>query len=454
MALDLLGVRELPYLTRRNYYYEVIHIVPWGVMVGMIEGNIASIVVAKTFDGSGLLIATASATPVGTLLFSMIWGMLSVGRPKLRLATIFGAATALLTATVWLTPRTELGGILFVVQMAAAQVFLSGVVTVRAGLWRANYPSHARGRITARLQAVRLITSVIVLAVVSASFDYDASLYRYLYPAAAASGLLALTILRRIHVRHERSELRRINSGPPPSPAGERDFKTQRVSVGGALSPVRIVRQTISLLRDDRRFARYLLAQALLGTGIQIVMPVLVITLNTHWRLYWISVVIMEILPKLMMFGSLRRWGRLFDRIGVPHFRVLNGSCAAVGALFGMAAAMIVQAIETGSPPWILSAAVSLFAMRSILQGLARGGGALAWNLGHLHFARKEHADLYMGAHVSLTGVRGLISPFLGVALWHWFGWGVWTASFLFCAGGVLMFYRLACTETREKRSA
>lgn len=469
--MDPLGIRGVPFMARRNYYFEVIHLVPWSLLAGMIEGNIASIVVAKTFHGSSLLIATASATPIGALLFSLGWGMMCVGRPKLRLATIFGGAAALCTATVFLTPRSPHAGMIFVAQMAAAQVFLAGVVTVRAALWRSNYPPEARGRIASRLYAVRMIISIGALIGASVLFDYDADLYRYVYLAAAVCGLIALVILQRVHVRHERAELRRINDLPAVHTAHESgrakprrasDAATgsagdlapnaspaaRRVSIAAALSPRRVLAETFTVLREDPRFTRYLWAQALLGSGMQIVLPVVVIILDANWHLFWTSVVIIEVLPKLAMFGSLGRWGHLFDRIGVLRLRVLNGTCAAVGSLFGMLATLFVVHQDSVLATWALPAAAILFAGRGITQGLARGGGALAWNLGHLHFAKREKADVYMGVHVSFTGVRGLITPFVGIALWHLLGWGVWAVSALICAAGVLMFQQLARSDS------
>ena len=79
-VLDLLGARRLPFLARRNYRIEVCHLFHWGVIVGLIEGNIGSIVVDKTFGGGSLLVAAASATPIGAQLLSIIWGSLAVGR--------------------------------------------------------------------------------------------------------------------------------------------------------------------------------------------------------------------------------------------------------------------------------------------------------------------------------------------------------------------------------------
>jgi hypothetical protein len=67
-----------------------------------------------------------------------------------------------------------------------------------------------------------------------------------------------------------------------------------------------------------------------------------------------------------------------------------------------------------------------------LLTGIADSGGVLAWNLGHNDFAKDHNASHYMGVHVTLTGIRGLIAPFLGVGIYQLLeswrpGSGVWT---------------------------
>ena len=51
------------------------------------------------------------------------------------------------------------------------------------------------------------------------------------------------------------------------------------------------------------------------------------------------------------------------------------------------------------------------------MLGIGFGGGMLAWNLGHQHFAPPHRDSQYMSVHVMLTGLRGLFAPFLGVAI-------------------------------------
>jgi hypothetical protein len=57
-----------------------------------------------------------------------------------------------------------------------------------------------------------------------------------------------------------------------------------------------------------------------------------------------------------------------------------------------------------------------------MIDGFSRGGGMLAWNLGHNDFADRHMVALYMGIHVTLTGVRGILAPYLAIVMlygWH-----------------------------------
>jgi hypothetical protein len=436
--LDFLGVRSLPYLARRNYYYEFKHLIPWGMMAGMVEGNAASIVVAKTFGGGSMLVAAASATPIGSLLFASVWSVMSVGRPKLRLALIFGTAASLCAATVAFTPRTPIGGVLFVVQMAAAQIFLSGVVTIRASLWKHNYSPAVRGTIAARLQALRMLTSIAVFALASYLFDVDPGWYRFVYPAAAVLGLLAMFILRRVHVRHERTELARMSA----ETAG-----MGRADIGDVLSPRHVFGRLLHVIRTDRRYTRYLATQMFLGISVQMVMPVLVIVLAAKLHRYMLTAALVDLIPKALMFASVQSWGRLYDRVGVLRMRVFTGSCASLGLVFGLAATYVLVHDPSPGRHAVLVLALALFTARAIMHGVHQGGGTLAWNLGHLHFAKRNDAEVYMGLHQALTGVRGIVAPFLGVALWHLVGWWVWGVALVLCVSSVVGFHLMARTE-------
>ena len=345
---------------------------------------------------------------------------------------------------------------MFVGQRAVAQVFLTGVITVRSALWKSNYPKAFRGQITARLQLVRLLTSVAAMIAAGLLFDRQATAYRFAYPLVALCGAAAIIVLQRLHVRGEHTEMRQVARSASNEQLGVETGAPPRLGNGLAepfslatmLSPGNVLGQMYRVLRNDRRFARYCGALALTGMGNLMVPPVLVIIVTQALGLnYLASFTLLEILPRTVMLAALFRWAPYFDRVGVVRFRVVHGLCwlsfLALGTLGTLA--VVGQARIGPAAPVI---AVLLFGLSAMAKGLGLGGGALAWNLGHLHFAHPQEAEVYMGVHVTLTGVRGLIMPFVGIWLWTVAGWWVWLLACLLSLSGLMGYVSMAREET------
>lgn len=451
-SLDLCGIRKLPFFTRRSYACELRHLLSWSILVGLVEGQFASVVVSKTFHAGPFLIALAAATPFAAYVFSMVWGMLCVGRPKVRLAVGFGAGTALCAGMTALVPASPSAAVWFIVQLAAAQVLLAGVVTVRAAIWKSNYPATVRGQIAARLQAVRSIISVLTVQTAAAICDRQPDAYRYVFPIAAFFGVIGVLILSRLRIRGERGELRRAREAL-------HSYEPRRGTIGRygfseLISPASVFGQLFRVLRNDRRFSQYCLAQSLQGAANLMTIPVVVAVVTRNLepdgeRAFWISTGLIVALPILAVLGSLSRWGRLFDGVGVLRFRVVNVVGWTAAILFGMFGTLVAGDAQRIGPLY-LPIAVVLFALRGLLHGVSQGGGALAWNLGHLHFAKPDEAEVYMGIHVFLAGVRGLIAPLAGMWLWMTIGWPVWLIALGLALSGLAIYAAMARRERTE----
>jgi hypothetical protein len=81
-------------------------------------------------------------------------------------------------------------------------------------------------------------------------------------------------------------------------------------------------------LRQDPRFARYCTAQMCIGTANLMVLPVNTIVLTKVLALtYTASNGLLDIIPRLTTIFMLPIWARLFDRVGVLRFRVVNSAC-------------------------------------------------------------------------------------------------------------------------------
>ncbi|MCG3125848.1 MAG: hypothetical protein CHACPFDD_00675 [Phycisphaerae bacterium] len=450
--LDFLRVDDIPRMSRRNYLYERRHVLIWGMFAGMVEGNTASIVAAKTFDGSPLLVTAVWTTPMVANMLTIIWGVLARGRSKVRLMTTLGLAAAFFVASITFTPNSPAAcGWLFAAQLLMARIFLAGVVTLRSSLWQANYPESHRARIAGRIQRLRALMALLVVASASALFDWDPSFYRYVYPAAALLGAAAVVLLQRIRVRGEKREIA--------------DYRRQ--SAGHAAGAGRTFRsglsEAVGILRDDREFARYCTAQFCLGSANFMVDPVLAFVVTRQLGLsYFVSSALLDQIPVIFLLLSIPYWAAYFDRAGVLQFRVINSAVWVVSFVISAIAIALVQfggmpvSADPASPgpvryvgPWVTAAVVLLFVARP-LSGLGSGGGSIAWNLGHLHFAGRHNAEIYMAIHVSLTGLRGIIMPFVGKFAYQLSGSGSFVAAAALGVASLFQFRRLARDALRR----
>lgn len=422
-------------MARSNYLIEMRHILAWGVFIGMYEGAGSSIVVAKTFHGSEELITIVMAIPTIANLMGLVWGSIAATRPKLPLFTLFGAGNVILIASVALTPQTELGGWIFAGQIALARTLLAGCVTVRSGFWKHNYPTAMRGRIAARIQIVRYSLGIGAVFFVSLLFDANPAYYVYVYPTVALIGTFGLFQIQKLRVRGERMALKNIRAASPPP--------------GRWITRIgRPVADAARVLREDRDYRRYCAGMMLLGTGNIMIFPVMAIIVTRELPLnYNHSTLLLEVLPQFMMMISMMSWAGLFDRRGVVRFRVINAVIWAMASVFGGLAAAMLLMPGTLQTVWLFAAAIALVAMSRFFEGLGRGGGAIGWNLGHLHFAEPDKADIYMAAHVFLTGIRGLTAPFIGTFLYTAIGPGVFLVSAALGFSGMFMFRSLAKTD-------
>jgi MFS family permease len=445
--VDLFRTRRVPLMARRNYLIEMQHVLLWGVFAGMLEGSVSAIVVAKTFHAGPWLITVIMAAPQFANIMGLVWGFLATGRRKLPLFMACGAACIALLASIAFTPNIRTGAFVFAGQIVLANLLLTGCVTVRASLWKHNYPMTVRGRITARLQGVRFLLGIVTVSVASRLFDWNPQAYRFAYPIAAVLGAIGLLVLRRTHVRGEELEIKSIAESAED---GELALDISRQGLA-AMTPLALWRGMWEVLRSDRPYATYCAAMMLLGISNMMILPVLTIMVTTQLGLsYYHCTNIMDVVPRIFLMGSLMPWAEMFDRGGVVRFRVINAWVWTAATVAGGVAAAVISGWGMDAlAPFVL--AVTFVALSRVAMGLGEGGGAIAWNIGHLHFAAPEKAEVYMGAHVFLTGLRGTFAPFLGTYLYTRSGPVSFIVAFVLSAAGSVIFWFLARAERRQQ---
>lgn len=406
-ALVPFSARGVPSMSRPNYRHELASslYLPWAVAVT--EGSVIGVIAKNAFEGVvdetvlNFAVATLAAAPAVSNIISFAWVRLSHGREKVAFINALQVTLVVLVAALALVPRTPAGLHMLVIAIVLARLSYAGVVTLRSTVWAANYPTRARARVTGRLATVQSEVVAIAGLLIGLAMKWDARSYHAITPLLALIGLLGVRRFARVRVRHHRRLI-----------ASERESELiDRPS----FNPVSLMR----VLREDRPFAAFMWCQMLIGFGNLMMSPVLTVILKDRFGIGYEGVIVNHTIPLIVIPAFIPMWARLLDRVHIIWFRSIHSW------VFVVAAALhLIAAVEAWQP---------LLYVGAFVKGIAFAGGAMAWSIGHLDFAPADRSSQYMGVHVTLTGVRGLLAPVIGMQIYSMLEvWRPGTGSWVF----------------------
>jgi hypothetical protein len=462
--------RHQPYMVRASYRHELRSALTYPLAAALAEGSFTGVVATKFFAASPVLLAVITAAPMFGNIMALVWAELARTRPKVRFVNWLQLGVVISVAAVALTrplPR-EVGGWAFATLIILARVLASGIITVRSSIWRFNYPRQTRGQIIGRITTVATAVLAVTTLLGSLWLDRDPGAFVYLYPLASAVGLVGIWQFGQIRVRGEGQMLRRERARqrerqPVYTPRPEELAQTDETNVmnyepdadedrvdngagpaakGQAHSVRRFLSESRAILREDRAFRVYQWWQFFNGASFMVMNAPLVFMVSREMTnsvtQYTLATVVLQIIPMVTSIAFTQVWAPLFDRVHVSVFRVSQGFVSVVAHGLMLAGALSNQL-------WLV--AVAQFAI-----GISNAAGNLAWNLGQYDFAPPEKTAAYMGVHVMLTGVRGCLAPFAGVALYAAAGMGRWVFAVSVVMALVSLFGFMSMARTAPKK--
>jgi hypothetical protein len=400
---------------------------PWaliGLTLGLVEGATVAVFVKQAYSGvlpaSTVNYAVSFVTGAAALanIVSFAWANLAHGRSRVGLLVWLQAAFACSVGLIAFAPQAGGGLALTITAVIVARVLWAGVITVRSAVWTANYPRHVMAQMTGRIVVYSEVGMAAVALATGWVLDRRADLARWLYLMAALAGLIAAWRYRHVRVRREyRLLAAEVGDGMHASPF--------------SLSMVR------EILRADPSYRRYMYCMSLYGAGNLMVNGQMVVLFTDRLHLRsTLQIWLLTALPLLLMPLFLPWWARMFDQGHVIEYRARQCWSLVVAVLL-MSLAVISR------QQWLLWPG-------SVAMGLSLAGANLGWNLGHNDFASLGRAQHYMAVHVTLTGVRGLIAPTVGMLCYQWLealwpGWGIAAliVPFAMIVAGAIGFVRM-----------
>ena len=365
-----------------------------GLALGLVEGATAAILLKKGYAGVvsprqvNLAVAFVSGAPALSNVVSFLWANLAHGRARVQLMVGLLAAFSLLVGLLGLAPHSPAGLIFLVVGVIAARVLWAGILTVRASIWTANYPRQWLAQITGRMVVVAALGIAAAAVLAGLLLEWAPQQTHWLYLGAGLLGGLAAWLYRLTRVRREYQLL-----AAEVQAVGE----TAVFSLG-------VLRQ---ILRDDPQYRRFMFWMGLYGAGNLMVGAQLVIVFTDHLHLSSsVQIALLSVVPLLCVPLFTPMWARLFDGGHVIDYRARQCWALVLGIALMTAGAF--------------SHYLVCLWLGALMFGVATAGAHLGWNLGHSDFASLGKMQQYMGVNDTLTGLRGLVAPQIGVLVYEW----------------------------------
>jgi MFS family permease len=353
-------------------------------------------------------------------LVSLIVGIFAseytVGRDKRPFILIVGLAGRLMCLTMVLAVAPWS----FILLSGAYQTLSNALIPPSTAQWQSNISPVTRNRLWSQTLIISTVVSMVVAELTGILMDHDPYAYRWLFPLAGVVSMFGIWIQSRLPLRGGY----KLTSHPPAA-----TFE------GVVLKPIR---SFIALLRADRSFAKFENFFFMYGFAFMLLSPVL--------PAYMVDVAGMQYKQTQLAGGVLYQlgtlifpplWGRLLDRTGPYKL------CSIIFCILAFYPLTLLGGplwLKLGVPlPWTVYVAHVIF-------GAGMSGIAVAWNLAPLSFSGKADASQYTGAHVTLTGVRGMIAPIVGALVLHRLGYpyvfGLAALVFSIAASGMLWLHQ------------
>ncbi|MET1254353.1 MFS transporter [Aliikangiella maris] len=361
------------------------------LMLALLEGGVIGVLIKNGFEGRveswllNLAVAVSTGAPFYSNLISFVWVKLSHGRSRTRLVSNLALVCCVCGLGISQTTFDESGLFALLMFYIIARICWSGILTIRSDIWRANYPRYIRGKVTAKLATLTSLLMAIVAIAIGQVLDWQFEAFKWLYLSLSVLSMVGAFRYRYLVMRGSLKQIEREKS------------------TASGLSVASIFR----LLAENKPFAKYLLAMFTLGTGNLMFMAPLIVYLNEYTDLSKSSqILITTAIPLSLIPIAVGWWARLLDNNHIFHFRAIHSW----GFVSSIALFLAAQ----------LSGLSFLYFVGACCYGIAMSGAVIGWNLGHNDFVSQTKSMQYMAIHVTLTGVRGLFAPLVGIGFYQW----------------------------------
>lgn len=403
--MQLRVIKNLDSRELRTFYLHL----TFSVIDGMIRGALMlnEYVFIKSLNGSSYQLSFLFQSSVIVLLLSVLFNeMIHRAKRKRKLLRRAGFLTHLPLLILLFFPRTpEVYSINSIYHYIFLFVFFTyylsyPIVLPTINLFLKNaYSKDNFGRLYGLSASIRQIFWIVTVFVLGLLLDADAFSFTWFFPILGLLGFFSIVLFARIEY----------------IPKVIHEFKQGFLeAVFGSF------KKMINTLKTNRAYFDFQIAYMFYGFAFMSTRSVINIFYDEALSLNYSSVAFYQNAYNIIAIVLLPVFGKVIGKIDPRKFTVIPFASMAGYILFVSLSEYFPFCIEI----WNLQI-YWMMVIATLFYSFFTASMLLSWNIGSSYFGKNEEAGDYQSIHLFATGLRGIVSPLIGVVLYELFGFSL-----------------------------
>ncbi len=419
-------LRKYLKITNKESKTFLLHLV-YSIIDGFILGIFAlnEFILIKGLKASDYQIATLFEFTVIVLLFAIIINeFFRRVRRKKKLIRCVGIATRLPLMLFLFFPTANAvnASNFFTYQVSFLLIFLvyymaNPLLLPAINFLLKNSYSHQNfGRLYGYASSIKKISMFVGTFIFGMLLDKNEYIYIYVYPIVSVLGIASIYILSKINYE-------KVEYDEPKSTFFNSVLQSFRTSV--------------EILKHNKPYRDFEIAFMFYGFAWMATAAIITIFFEKQLSLNYSSIAFYKNFYNILAILILPYFGKLIGKIDPRKFAIYTFS-SMLFFLFFMA---ITEFLPKYFIIWKLKIYYTLI-LSYISYGIFAATMALLWYIGSAYFCKNEEVSTYQSIHLSLTGIRAVFSPLVGVFFYKLLGFvGVFSISILSLAISVMIMF-------------
>jgi len=263
------------------------------------------------------------------------------------------------------------------------------VMPITIQFLKTNYRHENFSKLYSYAAMLNRIIVLVITFLFGLLLDFDNFSFRYVYAGIGLLGIFSIVLLSRIKV--ESSPFEGIKNNM---------VKSIRISW----------KNFIVVMTKNKAFRDYEIGFMLYGYAWISTSILMNLFYDRVLFLNYSSTAFYKNIYNLVAIATLPTFGRLLHKTDLKKFSIVTYGFMLLMIVF----TMLTQYFPAGTDYMGIKLFYFLL-IASLAYGIFAGMMPLLWDIGSTYLCKPEETDTYMSIHMSLTGLRGLFSPLLGI---------------------------------------